>query len=564
MSQAVNKLKLLRQELGRHSILDFAKFYFPNYMTSSSCAFHEDICKCLMALSEKRNGRLAIAAPRGHAKSTVVSFFYVMWSICYNKEKFILILSATAKQAQTLLSDITRALETNTRLLEDFSDIFSKNLDAKTKWTQHEIITKNDIKVTALGWEQDLRGLRHQQDRPTLIILDDVDSEKNTYNADSREKFFNLFTKTILKAGALKGGAKECNMIAVGTLLHPDSLLSRLIKQEEFPDWNKMSYAAVIHFSECKNLWQVWSNILFGRGELYEEEYGLKAADKFFEAHRHEMLEGTKVLWPEMEDYYQLMKIREIEGTYAFDSEKQNNPTNAGDSRYDPDKFTYWDKDYANIDQLIASFGGEYSIIGACDPSVGVVNNRADYSAIIILAKHKGHLYVLDADIKQRPQDDLVQAIINFCKIYGRMEKFVIEANLFPELLVKYVRERAAQENVITPLKETRNTKNKELRIFGMETYITHGIILFSKRQQILLDQLKYFPRDAHDDGPDALEMALREATLDQRDFVRLDEDIKDSRGRGINDKNFGRKTPEEEIEDEDDENGGSPFVELS
>ncbi|MCX5668917.1 MAG: phage terminase large subunit [Candidatus Omnitrophica bacterium] len=563
MRKTTNKLKLLRKELGRNSILDFAKIYFPQYMTSSSPSFHGDICKSLMDISEKRNGRLAVAAPRGHAKSTVASLFYVLWSICYNKEKFILILSATAKQAQTLLADITRALETNTRLLEDFSDIFSDNLDVKTKWTQHEIITKNGIKVTALGREQDMRGLRHQEDRPTLIILDDIDSEKNTYNADSREKLFNLFTKTILKAGALKGAVKECNVVTVGTLLHPDSLLSRLIKQEQFPDWNKMFYKAVINFSEHKDLWQTWSNILFGRGELYEEEYGLKAADKFFEVHKQEMLEGTKVLWPEIEDYYQLMKIREIEGAYAFDSEKQNNPTSSGDSRYDPDNFTYWDKDYADAEQLIASFGDDYSIIGACDPSVGMANNRADYSAIIILAKHKGHLYVLDADIKQRSQDDLVQSIINFCDIYRHMEKFVIEANLFPELLVKYVRERAEQENVIAPLKETRNTRNKELRIFGMETYITKGIILFSRSQQILLDQLKYFPRDTHDDGPDALEMALREAEKDGIGFVDLGKK-RDRHGRTEDDPDFNRTTPEEDAQDADDDDNGNPFVVLS
>lgn len=40
-----------------------------------------------------------------------------------------------------------------------------------------------------------------------------------------------------------------------------------------------------------------------------------------------------------------------------------------------------------------------------------------------------------------------------------------------------------AQENVITPLKEIRTTKNKELRVFGMETYITTGIIRFSRRR---------------------------------------------------------------------------------
>jgi len=553
MIQAANKLKLLRRELGRKSILDFARFYFPHYMTTRSCPFHEEICHLLMEISEKHNdGRIAIAAPRGHAKSTVVSFFYVMWSICYEKEKFILILSATSKQAQTLLADISKALETNAKLLDDFADVLVEKSGVKSKWTQDEIITQNGIKVMALGSGQDLRGLKKYQDRPTLIILDDLDSAKNTYNAPAREKIMNWFTKDVMNAGA-----KAFNVVAVGTLLHPDSLLSRLTKQSEFPDWKKPVYQAVIHFSNRHDLWQKWSNILFGRGDLYEEEFGLKAADKFFAANKEEMLKGTEVLWPEIEDYYKLMKIREIQGTYSFDSEKQNDPTNAKDSRYDPDKFFYWDDQFETVDQLIASFGGEYSIIAGCDPSVGITDREADHSAIIVLAKHKGRLYVIDADITQRSQDDLVQAIINYCKIRRPMEKFVIEANTFPELLAKYVRERAAQENVMTPLKEIRTTKNKEMRIFGMETYITAGIIQFSRRHQTLLDQLKYFPRDAHDDGPDALEMALREAELNNVTFMDLT-GKKDKYGRDESHPDFGRPSIIDDTEDDDDYDGGS------
>lgn len=266
------------------------------------------------------------------------------------------------------------------------------------------------------------------------------------------------------------------------------------------------------------------------------------------------MLEGTKVLWEEMEDYYALMKIKEIETSFSFDCEKQNDPTTAADCRYNPDEFYYWDDKYPTAEKLLESFGEDYRIIAACDPSVGVMTSRSDHSAIIILAKHKGRLYCLDADIKQRTQDELVEAMINFCRIRRPLDKFVIEANLFPELLLKTVQERAYKENVVAPFKEVRNTKNKELRIFGMETYITTGAILFSRKQGVLLDQLKYFPRGQHDDGPDALEMALREAEVDQVGFAPLDEDIRDDRGRTVDDPDFGRTTPEEDAQDPDDD----------
>ncbi len=548
-----NALTQLRREIGRNSILQFAQIYFPQYAHRKPATFHKEICEILASMSEKRNGRLALAAPRGHAKSMVVGLFYVIWSICYSREHFILILSATANQAEKLLSDVSVALETNQLLREDFPEVFNPKEKAKTKWTQGEIVTPNNIMVAARSVGQNFRGIKHNQYRPSLIILDDVDGEKNTYNAEARKNVFDWFTKTVLKVGV----PKESNMIAVGTLLHPDSLLGRLTKKEEFPDWQKHIYKAVIAFSPRTDLWQKWSNILFNRGDTYNAEAGLAAADKFFEENKVLMLEGTKVLWEEVEDYYTLMKIKEIEGSYSFDSEKQNSPTTAQDCRYDPDKFHYWDDEFPTTEKLLDSLGDDYRIIGACDPSVGLKNNRSDHSAIIILAKHRNKLYVIDADIMPRPQEDLVQAIIAFCRIRRPMNKFVIEANLFPELLLKTVRERAYKENVIASLKEIRNTKNKELRIFGMETYITTGTIMFSRKHGVLLDQLKYFPRGDHDDGPDALEMALREAELNEVNFEPLDEEIKDRHGRGINDRDFGRTTPEEDTVDEDDEKEG-------
>ncbi|MHC4103507.1 MAG: phage terminase large subunit [Planctomycetota bacterium] len=53
---------------------------------------------------------------------------------------------------------------------------------------------------------------------------------------------------------------------------------------------------------------------------------------------------------------------------------------------------------------------------------------------------------------------------------------------------------------------------NKQARIEGLETLITQGLIVFSRRHQLLLEQLRQFPLGKHDDGPDALEMAIQAA----------------------------------------------------
>ncbi len=42
-----------------------------------------------------------------------------------------------------------------------------------------------------------------------------------------------------------------------------------------------------------------------------------------------------------------------------------------------------------------------------------------------------------------------------------------------------------------------------------LEPMISTGVLRFSRRQRTLLDQLRQFPMAAHDDGPDALQMAV-------------------------------------------------------
>ena len=50
---------------------------------------HKEVFDALAGLVEKRAGRLAIAAPRDHAKSTIVSLAFVLWCVLYEKERFV-------------------------------------------------------------------------------------------------------------------------------------------------------------------------------------------------------------------------------------------------------------------------------------------------------------------------------------------------------------------------------------------------------------------------------------------------------------------------------------------
>lgn len=506
MSQINNGVKDLRKSLAEKSLKQFAQTYFEHYRKKPDCSMHKELYQLLLEITEKRSERAAVAAPRDNAKSSIVSLIYVLWCICFQKEKYILLLSETKDQAADNLSHIKAELENNQKLIEDFPEVcVTENTPKPDCWKKNEIITRNGVKITSLGSGQKIRGRRHKEERPSLIIADDIEGDEHVIHQEMREKTHEWFTKAVLKAGSPK-----TNVIVIGTLLHYDSLLAKLLRDNEMPGWRKNKYKSIIRWSVHPELWQQWSAI-FNFRDTYHEKGGKEAAYAFYLDNKESMLEDTCVLWPEMEDYYTLVEIREQEGEWSFDSEKQNEPVNSAECTFNPDEFYYWDDRFASTEELLRAIGSEVDIYGACDPSLGNSSRRGDFSAIITVARHRetGVIYVLDADITKRKPDKLVSDILEYCKIRN-YTKFAFESNQFQIVLVDEIIRLGAQKGIYPAIEGMPNTSNKPSRIESLQALVKSGVIQFSKRQTELLIQLKYFPKGPHDDGPDALEMVVK------------------------------------------------------
>ena len=148
--------------------------------------------------------------------------------------------------------------------------------------------------------------------------------------------------------------------------------------------------------------------------------------------------------------------------------------------------------------------------VGACDPSLGGDPLRGDYSAIVILYQPRNtrNKYVIAADLARRRPDDIVERILWYAKTY-RLASFAVEANQFQQLLIDNLERRADEKKVRINIKPVNNRSAKEQRISALEPEVSQGHLLFSRRHELLLDQLRTFPVGTHDDGPDALEMAV-------------------------------------------------------
>ena len=499
-------LRRQRRDLGRQSPQMFARIYLSSHCPLPFSRMHREVFAAVADLVDRRAGRLAIAAPRGHAKSTIVSLAYVLWCVLYEREMLVLLVSATLGQVILLLKSIKDEIQQNAALLEDFPEIcHPKGTPGRPKpWRDNRILLRNGAMISAYGAGQGLRGAKNESHRPGLIIVDDIENYEHVIAEEQRQKLSEWFTGTLLHAGH-----PGTNVIVVGTILHHDSLLANLVNPDDGRSWTGLKYQAVERPSDRPDLWETWSAIFRGR-EDHEDHSGPDAAKAFFESNQGEMVEGTRVLWPEREDYYALMVMREREGRASFQAEKQNEPIDPEVRIFAEDNFHYWDDEHNDVESLLDAVGRNGYFVGACDPSLGHRAGRGDYTAIVILyiPKNSRTRYVIAADLARRTPDQAIELIIQYAKMY-RFSVFAVEGNHFQELMIDNLRRRVQEANVPMPLHTIKNRSNKQSRIASLEPNVTQGMIRLCRRHQLLLDQLRQFPLAVHDDGPDALEMAF-------------------------------------------------------
>ena len=496
----------LRWKLGAIDMEFFGRAYFPHYFSKPSPEFHRELDAIwqqgvlkgrypLTAADTKMISRLpgtrrAVAAPRGHAKSTNLTFKGTMHSTLYGYKHYPIIISDSSEQAEGFLDNIRVEFEENTAILEDFGVL------AGSVWRSNVLLTKTNIKIEAIGSGKKIRGRKHRNWRPDLIILDDVENDENVRTPEQRKKLKDWFDKAVSKCGD-----DYTDIIYIGTLLHYDSLLAKTLTN---PAYRSIKYKAVIQFSQADDLWQQWETIFTDLSNDDRESEALA----FFQAHKEAMLEGTQVLWEEKLSYYDRMVMRVSEGEASFNSEEQNEPINPDDCLFMEEWFDYYNEAEVNFGDPAFDF------FGFIDPSLGKTK-RSDFSAIVTLAKHKGsgYMYVVDADIERRHPDRIIADVLAkerwLRASFGHgYRKLGAETNQFQWFLKEELAKASAKAGLYLPIEEVQQTSDKVMRIQTLRPDVKNKYIKFNRRHKRLLEQLTQFPMGAHDDGPDALEGA--------------------------------------------------------
>lgn len=512
--QMADTIRSKASELAVHTLtpIEWGCKYTPQFFFRKGCQFHIDISDALHSMSKERGQKILVMAPRGNAKSTICSQVTPLKAVCEATERYILVISDTADQARGYLKTIADELDHN----EEIRAKFPLACEHGDTWNRDRIETGNGVCVEAIGKGGGVRGKKFKQYRPTLVIVDDPQNDEDVMSPTTRAKDLDWFDKALMSVGDT-----DTNYFVIGTNLHRESIVNVVGKRSDF---QTRKYSSITAWPTNMDLWTEWENYFIGgKGE---------AAKAFYAAHKEKMEEGASVLWPEKETLLQLMQLRASSGHPAFQSEKQNDPRDPNKCEFDE----AWFSDDRWYDALPTNPKHTLITIGYCDPATGGQTKRHDYSAIILLHYDttEGYCYVT-VDMKRRSVNDLTDAIVRWCKVY-KPHAFGVESNGFQDM----VGDEIVAKYPLAPVMGFDNHGiHKNTRISRLSIWFQRGFFRFKRGcrdTMLLMQQVLDHPNSDHDDGPDALEAAVRVLTeVSDLDTPMAEDAVLDDDGFGDN-----------------------------
>ncbi len=431
--------------------LYFCRIYLPHYFSHAPAPFHHELVRMLEQRHDEAVTPMVVAAPREFAKTTVCTFGYVLQQICFRRRHFILIGSDTEDLASDLTGYIYLELLYNERLAQDFGELVKGNKQV------NDFVTLNDIRVKARGRGQRLRGLKHKQWRPDLVILDDLENDTNARNPEIVTAILDWVKSAVYPSIDARG-----TLMIIGTILRWRSALHLMLTSGEEP---------YCHFKR-----------------------------RIYRAYQED---GTS-LWEARHPVARLKLQKQFMGSVAFNREKMNEPAPDG-GFFQEDWIHYYHPDSLKDRNLV--------VAGFFDPSLET-GATSDYKAFVTVGVDRREMvfYLLDAVIQKTTLEQIMRTIFNRHQQFGH-QLVGVEDNLFQRLLLKEFDRLGVERGQLLPLKGVTHRIAKETRVASLSPLLERGKIRFIRGhsdQELLVEQLLYFPsRTLHDDGPDALEGAV-------------------------------------------------------
>lgn len=417
---------------------------------------------------------VAIAAPRGHAKSTAITYTYVLAALLLRERRFVVIVSDTEEQSKLFLGSIWQTISQN----DDLKALFGFEKFDKESATDLIIRFKDGhtCKILAKGSQQKLRGMTwgKQKLRPDLIIGDDMENDEIVMNIDRRNAFKRWFLSALVPTLAKKGVIR-----LVGTILHMDSLLENFMPQA----WRKEDKATVTP------LRIVASNV----GSWYSAKY---------RAHPG-MDDFSEVLWPEFKDAGWLKQEQQM---YKRNGESDLWAQEMLNEPLDESNTLFQKADFSTLDASDLERPVNYYI--TMDLATTKDNVKRDYTVFNVAAVDSDLRSQIRHIIKQRMDTvEIVDKILELQRIY-RPVMFVVEKGAITNSVLPFLRVAMHEQNTFPILHMVANKVDKVQHSASIRGRMRAGFVKFDKNADWfpgLEQECIRFPRDRHDDQVDTL-----------------------------------------------------------
>lgn len=415
---------------------------------------------------------VAIAAPRGHAKSTAITHCYTLAALLFKDRRYVVIVSNTYDQSVLFLNEIKTELLEN----ETLTDLFGQMTFEKE--SESDIIVRMEdghkFRVVARGSEQKLRGSKWDGMRPDLIIGDDMEDDEIVMNKERRTKFKQWFM------GALRPILNERGVIRiVGTVLHMDSLLQNFMPSIADRTYTRDLGLKVISLRKKRS----WHAVKY------------RAHTKDFK----------EILWPEMWPEARLKSRREeyidIGNPEGYSQEYLNEPID--DARA---FFRRADLQPMEEDDLRRNKERALTYYMAVDFAIGE-KEHTDYTVMIVGGMDEfGMLHIVDL---VRDRLDSMQIIDMMMALNQKYDPVMVtvETGMIEKAIGPFLQAEMMEAGQFMSLNPMNPTKDKTARARSIQGRMRAGGVKFNKAANWYPDfeqELLTFPRSVHDDQVDA------------------------------------------------------------
>jgi hypothetical protein len=209
------------------SLKAVAQVLFPERFTTNFSILHDQIFD---ALDKTDAQKIVIAAPRGFGKTSLMNLALPAKSLLFREKQFIVPVSASSTNAVMQSENLKKELQTNIMIKKLFGDIRPTSRETNFSHDMWEVPW--GAMVMPRGRGQQIRGLLHGNNRPDLIVVDDLEDTEEVRSEEQRAKVKEWFFSDL--CNAINVRSDSWRIVVIGTILSETCLLQELLDSEEW------------------------------------------------------------------------------------------------------------------------------------------------------------------------------------------------------------------------------------------------------------------------------------------------------------------------------------------